>query len=745
MNAGDSFRDLVFDPLVPVPFIVLLALGLGGLTVWVYLQTSRNLSPARRFFLLLFRLTAFALVLLILLQPSRIEPLPVQTKDKVMLVALDASRSMRQPDVGRLTRFDAAREVLWDSGVAPRSGSTGNAGAAGTVSSETRLFTFGENAAPFTRPLTELRAAEATTRMHTSVETILGSLAAGEGAHALFLFTDGHDFELINPAQTALLARNRQVPIYAVPFGGEGSVRDVSVRVTSYQPFDYAKQTIRLGASIRPLGCPYETLKVTLLREGRVVQSRSVVVRDEAQVPLQFDVVEEKAGQFEYGIRVEPLVGEADTANNHVVTYVNVIDKKIRVLLLEGRPYWDTTFLQRSLRRNDKLDVDSVISYAKERWRVVRTEEHKTPFAVPSTVAEWNAYDLVILGKGIDMLLKAEQAEALQDFVDRQGGVVVFSRGDAFSGRDLGGALQPVAWGRSITQRTPLRIGREGHAVAPFRLLADAAASALGQGGEMPDLVGSYEAGERKPLAATLAELDGGAEFPAMVHRRHGAGQVLSIGVDGLWRWAFNAKSEEANTVFDRFWDQTVLWLMRGRDVIPDTRFTFRADTGNVLLGEKIRFRILSRDPKGYAHPLALTLFRDDREIGRLTCTTPDGASGQRLEAEFVPPTIGRYRAEVTLPDATRQSVRFSAYDDNVEETDVAADLSYLRRLCEGSGGRVLKPGEFASMLIAAKIAPVEGAPRIRKITAWDRTWFFWLIGLLFGADWYLRRRWGLC
>jgi hypothetical protein len=732
------FNDILFDPLVPVPFILLLACVLGGLTVWVYLKTGVHLSPLRRGLLLLLRLAAVALVLLVLAQPSRIEPLPVQARQKVMLVGLDVSRSMRQPDEDKRTRFDAAREVLWDSGLVPRDGLPGGPDAP-------RLFTFADNARPVSHPLTELRPDGPTTQMHTSVQTMLASLGAGEGAHALFLFTDGHDFELVSPSQTALLARSRRVPIYAVALGGEGAVRDVSVRVTSYQPFSYAKQAIRLSASIRPLGCPYETLKVTLLREGRVVQTRSVVVREETQLPLQFDVTEPKPGQFEYEIRVDPLSGESDTANNRVFTYVNVIDKKIRVLLIEARPYWDTTFLQRSLRRNDKLELDSVVSYAKGRWRVIRTEERKEPFSLPVTAADWNAYDLVILGKGIDTLLTPAQADALQEFVDAQGGVVVFSRGDAFSGSNLAAALQPVAWGREVAPGAALKVGREGRGVAPFRLLADATDAGGASTGAMPGLLATYEATDRKPLASTLAEVGDTAEFPAMVHRRQGAGQVLSIGVDGLWRWAFNAKSEQANTVFDRFWDQTVLWLMRGRDIMPDTRFTFRADTGNVLLGEKIRFRILARDTRETARAVPLILYRDDAEIARLTCAAAAGGSTQRLEADFVPDRTGRYRAEVVLPDATRQTVRFSTYDDNVEETDVAADSAYLRRLCEASGGRVIKPSEFKTLLTAAKVTPVEDTPRIRKITAWDRAWFFWLIGLLFGADWYLRRRWGLC
>jgi hypothetical protein len=74
-----------------------------------------------------------------------------------------------------------------------------------------------------------------------------------------------------------------------------------------------------------------------------------------------------------------------------------------------------------------------------------------------------------------------------------------------------------------------------------------------------------------------------------MVHRRVGAGQVLSVGVDGLWRWGFNAKIEGANTLFDRFWDQMILWLMAGRDFLPTQKFSL-GPAPRMLLGEKTIF-----------------------------------------------------------------------------------------------------------------------------------------------------------
>jgi hypothetical protein len=730
---------IIFDPLFPVPLVALLGLLFAGLTLWVYSRAGARLSPLRRWTLAALRLAALALVLLIFLQPSRIEPLTAQRKDKVTLVAIDSSRSMRQKDSGKLSRLDAARQLLWNSGIARASSDPAQATTPSSASTPNiRFFQFGSDATPVTASLDKLSADDRSTRFHKSIQSMLDSLGTTEGAHALFLLTDGHDFELANPSQTALLARNRQIPIYAVPFGGEGNVRDVSVRVTAYQPFHYAKQTIQLNASIRILGAPYETLKASLLREGQVVQSRNIVVRDEAQLPLQFTVSEPLPGQFEYQIRIEPLGGESDTANNSAAIYCNVVDKRIRLLVLEAEPYWDTTFLLRSLRRNEKFDVDSAIRYGKDRLSVIRNAESKEPFRLPASAADWNDYDVVFLGHQVDSILPAEQVANLEKWVDQAGGALVFARGQAFAGTTAQ-SLQPVQWGRLVPRPGPVRLGREGRGITPFRTLEQG----LDSPDALPTPLGLYEASERKPLTATLAVAETGTEFPAMVHRRVGAGQVLSIGVDGLWRWAFNDRSDGRTSVYDRFWDQTVLWLMSGRDLLPSSAFTFRADTGNVPLGEKIRFRILSRDPEAVPTSVPIVLRHEGREVARLTCTRVPGT--QRLTGEFLPESTGRYEAVAELPDASHPAVRFAAFADDAEETEVAADATYLRRLCEASRGRVLKPDEFAATLAAAQSAVPDESPRTRKTTLWDRAWLFWLAGGLFGADWFLRRRWGLC
>ncbi len=725
---------LVLDPILPVGAIIVLGVLLAVATVAIYLRVSSSLDRPRRVALLCFRLLGLALVLALLLQPSRLESIPPPITNRVVLVGVDDSRSMAQSDVGQGTRSQAARTLLVESGITE----PGGAPASGKV----RLFKFSDDAAPLASAA-QLDASGATTRVHRSVSTLLGSLATNEGARALVLLSDGHDFELTNPAKTGFLARQRQTPIYAVAFGSQGKVRDAAARITSFQPYTYVKQKARIGAALRLIGCELETLQVELARAGKVVQTQRVQPGEAAEVTVNFEVTEASVGQFEYEVRVRPLDGEKDTENNRALTYLNVIDQQIQVLFLEGAPYWDTTFLQRSLMRNDKMNVDSIVQYAPGKARLIRKKASDRELKIPATLEEWRRYDVVVLGRRIDgSLLSREGLRQLEDFVKNHGGTVIFSRGPAFAVELADNELEPVLWSPVPQARVRLQVAREGQSAAPLRTVQEQAGAE-----SVPELIAGFSAGESKPLTATLAatSASGGDAVPGMVHRRLGDGQVLSIGVEGLWRWAFNAKIEGVNTLFDRFWDQMILWLMAGRDFVPTQQFSLRATSANLPLGEKIFFRALKRDSTTKLADLPLTITQGGKEVGRTTLAANDTTAPDKLGAEFVPATTGKFEATAKFPDGTTQTARFIVYDDNLEQTEVGTDAGYLKKLCESSGGHLLKPEELGKFLSELRDQPNPDAPQTRLTSAWDRVWVFWLIGLLFTADWYLRRRWGLC
>ena len=300
------------------------------------------------------------------------------------------------------------------------------------------------------------------------------------------------------------------------------------------------------------IGCELETLDVDLLRNGVAVQKRRIEAGEAAEVPVEFEVTEPETGQYEYEVRVRPLEGETDRENNVTLTFLNVIDQQVQVLVLEGSPYWDSTFLQRSLMRNERMNVDVVIAYADDKTRVVRKKTEKSEFQMPKLPQEWRCYDVVVLGRDVDRIVGPDGLKQLDDYAKNQGGTVVFSHGPAFGKMQAQSEIEPVIWGESTAARVRMTPAREGQALAPFRALAEQ------QRGEetLPELIAVHPVKNQKTLAATLATAQAGGAgdvVPAIVHRRFGEGQVLSVGVEGLWRWAFNSHVDGPGTFFDRF------------------------------------------------------------------------------------------------------------------------------------------------------------------------------------------------
>ena len=154
----------------------------------------------------------------------------------------------------------------------------------------------------------------------------------------------------------------------------------------------------------------------------------------------------------------------------------------------------------------------------------------------------------------------------------------------------------------------------------------------------------------------------------AILHRRYGRGQVVSIGVAGLWRWALSPKVEGANSPFDRFWDQMILWLLAGRDFIPNRQYSFRPNSANILLGEKVYFRLVLRQPDPKVKSAPVTIYFGDALAGRVNLAP--APSSQSLKATPL-------ANDVSIATSLVESVAESAAHTAVEGSGVAPFLNH--------------------------------------------------------------------
>ena len=80
----------------------------------------------------------------------------------------------------------------------------------------------------------------------------------------------------------------------------------------------------------------------------------------------------------------------------------------------------------------------------------------------------------------------------------------------------------------------------------------------------------------------------------------------------------------------------------------------------------------------------------------------------------FISPPPMSFLSSAHLPSSSakrKASVRFFVFEDNSERTQVARDLTYLKRLSEASGGRIVPPDELSKVLAELKTNEATTSP----------------------------------
>lgn len=722
---------VVWEPVFPISVILVLGFVLVGVSTWSYLKVAKRIPSGRRWFLLFLRLLAIAAILVFLAQPFAEEKIPRVIAERIIHVLLDTSKSMAEPDAAdQSRRLDAAKALLSESGLLD-----GDSDFA-----DVRISEFDDGVRPL--PAGEYPVVEAkgeTTRIHSAITEALADLRGGESSEGVFLFTDGHDFERTPVSQTAQVALSAKTPIYPVPFGKQQIVPDISVQLTSSQSHTFVRQEMRIGAAVRLTGGGPAALRVDLVREDEVIETRRVSINPGTEEMVSFSVSEDGPGQFEYLVRASSIPGERELKNNVAFTFMNVTDARIPVLLLEGAPHWDSTFLKRTLAANERIELTSVMLLAPDK-PVLWTNADSDP-VLPKAVEEFSAYPLIITGREIDRILPPESVSALGKAVSESGVTLLLARGRPGSDKVFD-ELAPADWTEGAAG--PVTLNRRGSkgSLVPIDLLE----SAPGGIDSLPLLPIARHLSTPKTLAAIEAmatDSEAGTSVPAFVHRRFERGQVLAVSVGGLWRWSLNGSSEPTNNLYDRFWNQLLLNLISRSGVMTSDTPQIHVSSANLSLGQQASFTLFPGKKEIPGTSKEAVIYRDDEAVGRVTLTN-EGRGSWR--GAWLPTEPGRYRVALPLDDDL-VDCRFAVIREDREIVEVSPDYVYLQRLADLSGGEVLDSDGLADTLerIRKTIAAESDAPpEIRKTSLWDRVPIFYLLFSLLGLEWFLRRRWGM-
>lgn len=734
------------NPIVAIEMVILAAAVLLAAGVYAQWTTSAECGKRARLALVLLRSAAvFVLVALALNLGGWKRVTSAHEREWVVLV--DRSASMATPDVEGRPRIEAAlamaRQAMADA----------------PDSTRLRVFPFDTQAGDAignqtgTLPEATGRGTDLNRSMHELLDRYQGG---GRELTGVAILSDGRQTAGRQAWDAARRAVARGTGVTVVPLGGTVPRRDLQVAATRRQLVAHKGQRlkVRARATNRNLGDIRTSVKL-VGSDGGTVEEATLDLTNNTSMEVVFTATPTNAGATEYRVEAPVWPDEALTRNNSDRVKVSVLEQPIRVLLVEGTPYWDSKFLAQLLRLQTNIAISAIYRVSSERSMRIDSggarPAGRADEAFPADAASLAAYDLIVFGKGVEYFLDAARVALVKSFIREQGGSVIFSRGRPYHGQSFPEmeTIEPLEWGDALGAEFRWQPTAEGEAAGLFDGLLPGRSDPVWS--RLPPMRSANGCKRVKAFATVLVEgrsvTESGvdSEFPVVVTMRHGRGLVVAINGEGLWQWDFFASSE-SKALYEDFWMQLMQWAVTYSDFLPGHAYALRVSSRSAMEGDPVRVRVLHRGGGPRAGRLEVTV---DGPSGRQVLA-PAAIEGQedRWETAFAADRPGIY--SITVVDGERGMALAPAEEVEVpappgEMDECSVDSEYLGRFAAEAGGRVLPAASWREWIAGVKPeSPVDAPAESVWESRWDRAWVLLLLIGLLGAEWYLRRRSGI-
>ncbi len=594
----------------------------------------------------------------------------------------------------------------------------------------------------------ELPATTPITNLDQTLRAALGPATTGT---ALVVLSDGQHNTTGSPEEFSTAVKASGTSIFTIGFGTEVPPPDLALLDVSAPESVFSKENFQGRLTVNdsmPAGVP---ANVRIESQGKVLWQKEFITDGKGEKGFDFifpvaQLPPPAPGQRDQTLRSVniQIAASGDRAslektrsNNVRELAIHLLEKKRKVLILDGRPRWETRYIHNHFDRDDRWQATLIFDDMADNAANGSLQKN-----FPKTRDDLLSYDLIILGDAALSRFKAENLDWIVEFVEKRGGGLIMIDGQRGKLHEWANgktaSLIPVKFNAPV-KATPssIELTTDGQRFDALRLSDSPSANAT----LWPTLpkVNWHSTIEPLPAAVTLAK----ANQPLVVFRQVGAGAVLFFGTDELWRWRFQV----ADLYHQRLWMQLGAWIAAPPFQIDQKKLSVGTDRLRYSPGEASEIRVRVRNDNGDiitdAQPRAY-LLHDGNEVATL-----------QLEAD--PTHVGVYRAltpplkagtyEIAVaesPSAPRSEARLSLHvsdTGNPEWATLTMNRMLLETMATNSGGRFLREEQAATDL-PNLLQTLDRKQVITKETIlWSSWWWFGAAILLLTIEWLMRKR----
>ncbi len=582
------------------------------------------------------------------------------------------------------------------------------------------------------------------------------------------LLTDGGINRGDSYEDIARFAQDRGIPLHIVGVGNAAPPRNVRVAEVIAPDNVFTQDPFAIVTQISAQGMVGQRVTVELVEkqagsdgDGRIVSSQEITLaEDNTAEPLTFKHRQQSVGRFVYQVQVPLNEDESVSDDNQRKITVNVVDNKIRVLLVAGAPSWEYRYVSRLLERDETFEVSCWLQSADDD---AARDGNIIIDHLPASAEELFEYDAMILLDPDPLEFTAEWVELADRLVSRHGGGLIyaasrlhapaFARDEATKellrilpvtfDPDADLVLNQIGHYQKIAHPLIVPSSSQGHPV--LKLPGDTSLEL--SWANVGSVYWHYPVLREKPVATVLMRHGD----PRMQNRfgSHillatqyaGSGRSAFLGIDSTWRWRAYGDS-----VFNKFWVQLVRYVVEGKLVGGNQRGSILTERDSYQLGDVINVsaRLFDRAYQPMQIPSVEAEYHIGDERGKITLLRITDRPGW-YEARFVPPTTGS--CELTLPipdgdisdDVVRREVQVTRPNLEILQPQLARDR--LVALAEQTpGGRYYDVKDAATLPDQIPDRHESTTIRSRPTPLWDDKWVLMLLVSLLSTEWAMRK-----
>jgi hypothetical protein len=691
---------------------------LVGYVVYIYRYTIPSISNGKKVFLIILRLTALTLILFVIFEPV-LTLAKKRVLEPVNLIFLDNSRSIQINDgTNRSQTIKDFVKGIKDNNLAGNS----------------ELYTFGSNTSTLSYDsLQRLNFNEGSTNFSKIFSTVS---KINRNISSIVIVSDGVITDGSDPLHNAI---RLNIPVYTVGTGDSTTRNDVDVKNVLYNEMIYAQTPTTIAASIGNTGFANKTVTVSLYENDTFKDQKKISLSPDGIQNVDFTYLPKNGGEKKLSVVVSNSPGEFTYANNRKVFFINVLNNKIKVLLIAGSPSSDVSFIKNSLKSDNNLSISSITQVARDKFIekdysqklidstniifLVGFPSKETPpqllLSVLNEIKDKDKPFFITLSNGVDLL----RLKSLQDELP-------------FTVGNISGDYLEIQPDISVSESNN-------------PLLQNNVTNPVNAWNNLPPVYQPNIDLKSKPESEVISKVKINnipMNRPLILTRVLGSKKSIALLAADVWIWKLETATKNLD-LFDRFILSSVKWLNTKED---HKEFSVKTTKKLYSLGEQVEFNAQVYD-QTFNPVQDADVKVSIKSSNKNYDINLNSIGGGLYEGTFQADQAGDYtytgEGYKNNNKLGSDEGKFNIGETDIEMVNPTMNSEYLSLLSNQTGGKFFYNSNYRSLYPILKEITAHSSKdkiEVSRINLWSNEQLLIAAILFFALEWFMRKRWGM-